>query len=298
MSGVSTFPALRSEAGLSRYLKQIHGFPLLTADEEAMYARRLRDCGDREAAFRLVTSHLRLAAKIALTYRRYGLPIVDLISEANVGLMLAVKRFDPEKGSRLATYATWWIRASVQEFILRSWSLVKVGTTAAQKKLFFNLRKLKSRLGAQDETELTPSQVQYVCDHLQVQPTEVINMNSRLRGDLSLSAPPNGNAEGDDWQDRLADPAPDPETLLSEAEDRERKADAVAKALGTLSDRERTIIERRFLTEQPSTLDELAGLFRISRERIRQIEQRALQRIKARMCAQLADLSPALAGSP
>ena len=298
MSGVSTLPALRSEAGLSRYLKQIHSYPLLQADEEAMYARRLRDCGDQEAAFRLVTSHLRLAAKIALTYRRYGLPIVDLISEANVGLMLAVKRFDPEKGFRLATYASWWIRASVQEFILRSWSLVKVGTTAAQKKLFFNLRKLKSRLGAQDEGELTPSQIQYVCDQLQVQPTEVINMNSRLRGDLSLSAPLNSEADGDHWQDRLIDPAPDPETLLSDIEDRQRKIDAVAKSLAALSDRERTIIERRFLAEQPSTLDELAGLFRISRERIRQIEQRALQRIKASVCAQLADRRPILAASP
>ncbi|PWE76240.1 RNA polymerase sigma 70 [Bradyrhizobium sp. SUTN9-2] len=284
---VTSLPALHGESGLSRYLKEIHRFPLLEATEEADYARRLRDCGDRDAAYRLVTSHLRLAAKIALQYRRYGLAIADLISEANVGLMLAVKRFDPEKGFRLATYASWWIKASVQEYILRSWSLVKLGTTAAQKKLFFNLRKLKNKLGVAEDGELRTDQLTSIARHLDVGEADVAEMNGRLRGDISLNAPISVETEGDQWQDRLVDPSPDPESLLLDAADRERTKAALADALAALTPRERSIVEARYLGEPQQTLDALAGKFGISRERVRQIEQRALQRIKAKMFARL-----------
>jgi len=294
MSITSALPAIHSEAGLSRYLQEIRRFPLLEAAEEAMYARRLRDSGDREAAYRLVTSHLRLAAKIALKYRRYGLPIADLISEANVGLMLAVKRFDPDRGFRLATYAAWWIKACVQEFVLRSWSLVKLGTTAAQKKLFFNLRKLKQRLGAPEDGELSPEQVNQISEHLHVRHADVIEMNSRIRGDMALNVKL-GDEEGEQWQDRLADPSPDPETLLLETGDRERQKVALLDALSALSPRERTILEGRYMAEQPRTLEDLAATFGISRERIRQIEQRALKRMKSIMCARLPDLAAASA---
>jgi len=234
-----------------------------------------------------VTSHWRLAAKIALQYKRYGLPIADLISEANVGLMLAIKRFDPERGCRLATYAAWWIKASVQEYILRSWSLVKLGTTPAQKKLFFNLRKLKSRIGAPEERDLSPEHVKYISEHLQVGETEVREMNGRMRGDISLNAPLSVAGEGDEWEDWLADPCPDPESLLLEGSDREQKKTALDQALAELSARERSILEARFLTEEPKTLDELAAVFHVSRERIRQIEQRALQRLRAKIGARL-----------
>lgn len=291
MKTVASLPAIQSEAGLFRYLKEIHRFPLLEASEEAEYARRLRDCGDRDAAYRLVTSHLRLAAKIALQHRRYGLAIADLISEANVGLMLAIKRFDPEKGFRLATYASWWIKASVQEYILRSWSLVKLGTTAAQKKLFFNLRKLKSRLGVPEDGELRADQRKHIAESLDVREGDVAEMNGRLRGDISLNVPLSVETEGDEWQDRLMDPAPDPESLLLEAADREREKVALREALAALSPRERSIIKARYLDEPHETLDALAGHFGISRERVRQIEQRALQRIKAKLRASLADAS-------
>ncbi|MCA1409705.1 RNA polymerase sigma factor RpoH [Bradyrhizobium sp. NBAIM20] len=286
---VASLPSLHGESGLSRYLKEIHRFPLLEASDEADYARRLRDCGDRDAAYRLVTSHLRLAAKIALQYRRYGLAIADLISEANVGLMLAVKRFDPEKGFRLATYASWWIKASVQEYILRSWSLVKLGTTAAQKKLFFNLRKLKSRLGVAEDGDLRTDQLTSIARHLDVREAEVAEMNGRLRGDISLNAPISVETEGDQWQDRLVDPSPDPESLLLDAADRERTKAALADALAALTPRERSIVEARYLDEPQQTLDALAGKFAISRERVRQIEARALQRIKVKMFARLDD---------
>lgn len=284
----SSLPAIQSEGGLSRYLKEIHRFPLLEAREEAEYARRLRDRGDPDAAYRLVTSHLRLAAKIALQHRRYGLGIADLISEANVGLMLAVKRFDPEKGFRLATYASWWIKASVQEYILRSWSLVKLGTTAAQKKLFFNLRKLKNRLGVSEDGDLRADQLRQIAGSLHVREADVIEMDGRLRGDISLNAPLNAGTEGDEWQDRLADPSPDPESLLLEASDREREKIVLADALAALSPREHSIIKARYMEEPHKTLEDLAGTFGISRERIRQIEQRALQRIRANVCARLA----------
>ena len=287
MSFAAALPAIRSEGGLSRYLTEIHKFPLLSASEEATYAQRWRDDGDRDAAYQLVTSHLRLAAKIALQYKRYGLPIADQISEANVGLMLAIKRFDPERGCRLATYAAWWIKASVQEYILRSWSLVKLGTTPAQKKLFFNLRKLKSRIGAPEERDLSPEHVKYISEHLQVGETEVREMNGRMRGDISLNAPLSVAGEGDEWEDWLADPCPDPESLLLEGSDREQKKTALDQALAELSARERSILEARFLTEEPKTLDELAAVFHVSRERIRQIEQRALQRLRAKIGARL-----------
>lgn len=287
MSFAAALPAIRSEGGLSRYLTEIHKFPLLSASEEATYAQRWRDDGDSDAAYQLVTSHLRLAAKIALQYKRYGLPIADLISEANVGLMLAIKRFDPERGCRLATYAAWWIKASVQEYILRSWSLVKLGTTPAQKKLFFNLRKLKSRIGAPEERDLSPEHVKYISEHLQVGETEVREMNGRMRGDISLNAPLSVAGEGDEWEDWLADPCPDPESLLLEGSDREQKKTALDQALAELSARERSILEARFLTEEPKTLDELAAVFHVSRERIRQIEQRALQRLRAKIGARL-----------
>lgn len=292
MRAVSSLPAIHSEGGLSRYLKEIHRFPLLEAPEEIEYARRLRDCGDPDAAYRLVTSHLRLAAKIALRHRRYGLAIADLISEANVGLMLAIKRFDPERGFRLATYASWWIKASVQEYILRSWSLVKLGTTAAQKKLFFNLRKLKSRLGIPEDGDLRADQLRQIAGSLDVRECDVIEMDARLRGDISLNVPLSVDTEGDEWQDRLVDTSPDPESLLLEASDREREKTALANALAALSPRELSIIKARYLDEPHKTLEDLAGTFGISRERIRQIEQRALQRIRTKLCARPADPGP------
>lgn len=280
-------PAVHSEGGLSRYLASIRRFPLLNADEEAMYARRWRELGDRDAAYRLVTSHLRLAAKIALRYRGYGLPVADLISEANVGLMLAVKRFEPEKGFRLATYAMWWIKATVQEYVLRSWSLVKIGTTAAQKKLFFNLRKLKTRLAASEDAVLSPEQVKFISDELKVDARDVIEMNGRMRGDVSLNVPMSQQDYSEEMQDRLVDPSPDPESLIADAEERSRAMAALNEALGGLNSRERRIIEARFLAERSATLEDLAHTFGVSRERIRQIELRALQKMKTAMRARL-----------
>src|SRR6201993_4204621 len=287
MSTVATLPSVSSEGGLPRYLTEIRKFPLLEASEEAACAKRWRDHGDREAAYRLVTSHLRLAAKIAMKYRRYGLPIADLISEANLGLMLAVKRFEPDKGFRLATYAMWWIKASVQEYILRSWSLVKMGTTAAQKKLFFNLRRLKTRIAAAEESDLRPEQVNYISEHLKVSPPDVIEMNRRLRGDASLNVAISDAETTEEWQDRLVDPSPNPESILSDTDDYQRRQAALSEALNTLSARERAILEARMLADEPKTLDELAREYRVSRERIRQIEQRAFERLKAAVCARV-----------
>ena len=293
MSTVATLPSVSSEGGLPRYLTEIRKFPLLEASEEAACAKRWRDHGDREAAYRLVTSHLRLAAKIAMKYRRYGLPIADLVSEANLGLMQAVKRFEPERGVRLATYAIWWIRASVQEYILRSWSLVKMGTTAAQKKLFFNLRRLKTRIAAAEESDLRPEQVNYISEHLKVSPPDVIEMNRRLRGDASLNVAISDAETTEEWQDRLIDPSPGPESILSESDDYQRRQAALSEALSTLSARERAILEARMLADEPKTLDELARDYRISRERIRQIEQRAFERVKSAVRARVAEASPA-----
>ncbi|NOJ49055.1 RNA polymerase sigma factor RpoH [Bradyrhizobium archetypum] len=283
MTVPSNLPALHSEGGLSRYLAAIRKFPLLSAADEVMYARRWHEHGDRDAAYRLVTSHLRLAARLALRYRGYGLPVADLISEANLGLMHAVKRFKPEKGFRLATYAMWWIKATIHEYILRSWSLVKIGTTAAQKKLFFNLRKLKSRISAGEDRELSSEQVKYIAEELKVDSRDVVEMNGRMRGDISLNLPMSREDGSEEWQDSLVDPAPDPESLLSEAEDRDRTSIALKDALADLTSREQRIIEARYLAERPKTLEELGATFCVSRERIRQIEVRALQKIRGKL---------------
>jgi RNA polymerase sigma-32 factor len=292
LSVISNLPTLHSERGLSRYLAAVRKFPMLSANDEAKYARRWHEHGDREAAYRLVTSHLRLAAKIALRYRGYGLPVADLASEANLGLMLAVKRFKPEKGVRLATYAMWWIKATVHEYILRSWSLVKIGTTAAQKKLFFNLRKLKNRISASEDADLTLEQAKYIADELNVASREVVEMNGRMRGDISLNVPVTRDDASAEMQDWLVDPAPDPESLLAEVEDRSRVRTALKDALNRLTPRERKIVGARFLAEQPTTLEDLGATFGISRERVRQIEVRALQKIGGALRTRLGGTLP------
>ncbi len=276
-------PALSSDAGLSRYLSEIRKFPLLTPEEEFMFAKRLKEHGDPEAARRMVTSHLRLVAKIAMGYRGYGLPVSEIVSEGNVGLMQAVKRFDPDKGFRLATYAMWWIRASIQEYVLRSWSMVKMGTTAAQKKLFFNLRKAKSNIGAIEEGDLTPDHTVKLADQLGVTEREVTEMNRRLSGpDSSLNAPLRSESESE-WQDWLADDTIDQETRLAEREERGDRHDALTNALDTLNERERDIIQERRLKDEPATLEELSQKYGVSRERVRQIEVRAFEKLQAAM---------------
>ncbi len=272
-------PTITSDGGLSRYLQEIRQFPMLEPDEEYMLAKRWREHGDREAAHRLVTSHLRLVAKIAMGYRGYGLPISEIISEGNVGLMQAVKRFEPEKGFRLATYAMWWIRAAIQEFILRSWSLVKMGTTANQKKLFFNLRKVKGQIQALEDGDLNPDQVAHIAKQLGVAEEEVISMNRRLGGDVSLNTPLRADAEGE-WQDWLVDDAVDQETLLAESEELDMRREMLAAAMEDLNERERRIFEARRLSEEPLTLEELSQEFGVSRERIRQIEVRAFEKVQ------------------
>jgi len=276
---IASLPSVSSEGGLGRYLQQIRQFPMLQPDEEYMLAKRWREHGDREAAHRLVTSHLRLVAKIAMGYRGYGLPISEVISEGNVGLMQAVKRFEPEKGFRLATYAMWWIKASIQEFILRSWSLVKMGTTANQKKLFFNLRKVKGQIQALDEGDLKPDQVKEIATRLGVPEDDVISMNRRLAGDASLNAPLRVDSEGE-WQDWLIDDHDDQETALAESEEFSMRADLLKSALSKLTDRERRIFEARRLRDEPLTLEELSSEFGVSRERIRQIEVRAFEKVQ------------------
>ncbi|MDQ0511715.1 RNA polymerase sigma factor RpoH [Ancylobacter amanitiformis] len=270
-----------AEGGLSRYLAEIRRFPMLEPQEEYMLAKRWREHEDPEAAHRLVTSHLRLVAKIAMGYRGYGLPISEVISEGNVGLMQAVKRFEPDKGFRLATYAMWWIKASIQEYILRSWSLVKMGTTAAQKKLFFNLRKVKSQISALEEGDLRPDQVQQIATKLGVTEQDVIDMNRRLGGDASLNAPLRGDAEGGgEWQDWLADDRESQESSLVEVEELDNRRSALAGALSVLNERERRIFEARRLTDDPMTLEDLATEFGVSRERVRQIEVRAFEKVQ------------------
>jgi RNA polymerase sigma-32 factor len=266
--------------GLARYLEEIRRFPMLEPDEEYMLAKRWQEHGDAEAAQRLVTSHLRLVARIAMGYRGYGLPIGEVISEGNVGLMQAVKRFDPDKGFRLATYAMWWIRASIQEYILRSWSLVKMGTTAAQKKLFFNLRRAKGQLQALEEGDLKPDQVKAIATRLGVPEEDVISMNRRLGGDTSLNAPVRADTEAGEWQDWLVDETPDQEERLAESEEMDLRKAHLAKALTTLNDRERRIFEARRLAEEPATLEALSAEFGVSRERIRQIEVRAFEKVQ------------------
>ena len=278
-NSIASLPSVTSEGGLGRYLQQIRQFPMLQPDEEYMLAKRWREHGDREAAHRLVTSHLRLVAKIAMGYRGYGLPISEVISEGNVGLMQAVKRFEPEKGFRLATYAMWWIKASIQEFILRSWSLVKMGTTANQKKLFFNLRKVKGQIQALEDGDLKPDQVKEIATRLGVPEDDVISMNRRLSGDSSLNAPLRIDGEGE-WQDWLVDDHDDQETALAESEEFSMRADLLKNALGKLTDRERRIFEARRLRDEPLTLEELSSEFGVSRERIRQIEVRAFEKVQ------------------
>jgi len=276
-------PALQGEGGLSRYLTEIRKFPLLEPEEEYMFAKAWREHEDPEAARRLVTSHLRLVAKIAMGYRGYGLPLSEVVAEGNVGLMQAVKRFEPDKGFRLATYAMWWIRAAIQEYILRSWSLVKMGTTAAQKKLFFNLRKAKNKISAIEEGDLTPEHTKEIARQLAVPEEEVTNMNRRLSGgDSSLNAPMRADGESE-WQDWLADDTMDQETRLAEAEEMGERHDLLTGAMGELSERERDIIEARRLRDEPATLEELSQKYGVSRERVRQIEVRAFEKLQQQM---------------
>lgn len=271
-------PALGSEGNLARYLHEIRQFPMLAQEEEYMLAKRWVEHQDVDAAHRLVTSHLRLVARIAMGYRGYGLPVNELISEGNVGMMQAVRRFDPEKGFRLATYAMWWIRASIQEYILHSWSLVKIGTTAAQKKLFFNLRRMKQRLQAIEDGDLSPEHVTKIADELRVSEDEVVQMNRRLAApDRSLNAPM--RVEGE-WQDWLADESESQETLYGEREELERRRAMLAGAMGALNERERRILHERRLREDPATLEDLSREFGVSRERIRQIEMRAFEKLQ------------------
>lgn len=281
-----TLPVL-SEGGLSHYLAEIRKFPLLEPQEEYMLAKRWREHEDTEAAHKLVTSHLRLVAKIAMGYRGYGLPISDVISEGNVGLMQAVKRFEPDRGFRLATYAMWWIRASIQEYVLRSWSLVKMGTTAAQKKLFFSLRRTKGQIDALEEGDLNPEHVKEIADRLGVAEDEVISMNRRLSShDSSLNAPLRGDTDSDlEWQDWIADDALDQETQLGEAEELEERRTLLVAAMAELNEREQDILQSRRLREEPLTLEELSGKYGISRERVRQIEVRAFEKLQEAMKA-------------
>ena len=280
MARAAALPTLTAETGLSRYLEEIRRFPMLEPQEEYMLAKSWREHGDRDAAHRLVTSHLRLVAKIAMGYRGYGLPISEVISEGNVGLMQAVKRFEPEKGFRLATYAMWWIKAAIQEYILRSWSLVKMGTTANQKKLFFNLRKAKSRISALEEGDMRPDQVATIAKRLGVGEQDVIDMNRRLGGDVSLNAPIRNDGDTGEWQDWLVDDRDNQESTLSESEELGNRRRALADALSVLNDRERRIFEARRLAEEPITLEELADEFGVSRERVRQIEVRAFEKVQ------------------
>jgi RNA polymerase sigma-32 factor len=299
MARVATLPILTAESGLTRYLEEIRRFPMLEPQDEYMLAKRWREHGDRDAAHRLVTSHLRLVAKIAMGYRGYGLPISEVISEGNVGLMQAVKRFEPEKGFRLATYAMWWIKAAIQEYILRSWSLVKMGTTANQKKLFFNLRKAKSKISALEEGDLRPDQVKLIAKRLGVTEQDVVDMNRRLGGDVSLNAPIREEGDSGEWQDWLVDDVSDQETRLAESEEADNRKQALGEALNVLNDRERRIFEARRLADDPITLEELAAEFGVSRERVRQIEVRAFEKVqravKNRVAAMEARPAPAAA---
>jgi len=277
----AALPVLSAENGLSRYLAEIRRFPMLQPEEEYMLAKRWREHGDRDAAQKLITSHLRLVAKISMGYRGYGLPIGEVISEGNVGLMQAVKRFEPEKGFRLATYAMWWIRASIQEYILRSWSLVKMGTTANQKKLFFNLRKAKSKISALDEGDMRPDQVKLIAKRLGVPEQDVIDMNRRLGGDASLNAPIREDGDAGEWQDWLVDTNNvSQETRIIADEQADNRHKALRDAMSVLNDRERRIFEARRLADDPITLEELAEEFGVSRERVRQIEVRAFEKVQ------------------
>jgi RNA polymerase sigma-32 factor len=273
-------PILSGETGLTQYPEQIRRFPMLEPQEEFMLAKSWREHGDRDAAHKLVTSHLRLVAKVAMRYRGYGLPIAEVISEGNVGLMLAVKRFEPDRGFRLTTYAMWWIRAAIQEYILRSWSLVKMGTTANQKKLFFNLRKAKSRISALDEGDMRPDQVKLIAKRLGVTAQDVIDMNRRLSGDASLNTPIREDGDSGEWMDWLVDDSVSQESRLAESELSDNRHKALGEALTELNDRERRIFETRRLADDPITLEALADEFGVSRERVRQIEVRAFEKVQ------------------
>ena len=280
----ATIPALGGDASLNRYLSEIRKFPLLKPEEEYMLAKRYQEHGDPEAAARLVTSHLRLVAKIAMGYRGYGLPVSELISEGNIGLMQGVKKFEPDRGFRLATYAMWWIRASIQEFILRSWSLVKIGTTAAQKKLFFNLRRMKNQIEAFEDGDLHPDDVKKIATDLGVSEDDVISMNRRMAmgGDTSLNVSMNEDGEGQ-WQDWLADEGPLQDQLVADAQESNVRHDMLLAAMDDLNERERHILQERRLAEEPKTLEELSQVYGVSRERVRQIEVRAFEKLQRAM---------------
>lgn len=277
----ATIPALGGEASLNRYLAEIKKFPILTPEQEYMLAKRFSEHGDTEAAAQLVTSHLRLVAKIAMGYRGYGLPVSELISEGNIGLMQGVKKFEPDRGFRLATYAMWWIRASIQEFILRSWSLVKMGTTAAQKKLFFNLRRMKSKLDAFEDGDLSPENVTKIAKDLGVTEDEVTSMNRRMAmgGDTSLNVSMREDGEGQ-WQDWLQDDAPLQDSVVAEAQEADVRHSLLTEAMDGLNERERHILTERRLTDDPKTLEELSQVYGVSRERVRQIEVRAFEKLQ------------------
>ena len=282
--------------GTSRYLEEIRRYPMLEAEEESVLAKRWREQGDADAGHKLVTSHLRLVVKIAVGYRGYGLPVPEIISEGNVGLMQAAKRFDPQQGFRFATYAMWWIKAAIHEYILRSWSLVKIGTTANQKKLFFNLRKAKSKISALEEGDMHPDQVKLIAQRLGVTDQDVVEMNRRLGGDLSLNAQMRDDADSGEWQDWLVDESSaDQESRIAESEESESRKKALAEALSVLSARERRIFEGRRLAEDPSTLEDLASQFGISRERVRQIEVRAFQKVQRAVQIAIAHKQPSFA---
>ncbi len=301
MAKTSYLPVvMNGEGSLQKYMQEIRLFPMLTPEEEYMFGKRYKEHGDKEAAHRLITSHLRLVAKISMGYRGYGLPIGEVISEGNIGLMQAVKKFEPDKGFRLATYAMWWIKASIQEFVLRSWSLVKMGTTANQKKLFFNLRRMKSKISALEEGDLRPDQVKLIAKTLGVEESDVISMNRRLGGDTSLNAPLRTDGDGDgEWQDWLVDNSENQEEVLAHNEEGALRNSMLREALTKLDPRERRVIEARKLQDEPATLEDLSQEFKVSRERIRQIEVRAFDKIQkaVRNAAQkvLAPKTPQLA---
>lgn len=277
--------------GLAHYLTEIRKFPILTQEQETAFARRWRQQGDREAAYRLVTSHLRLVAKIAMRYRGYGLPIADIVSEGNIGLMQAVRRFDPERGIRLSTYAMWWIRATIQEYVLRSWSLVKISANSAQKKLFFKLRRSKSAISALEDGDLRPEQAKAIAARLKVSEREVVNMDRRLRGDVSLNSPIHADREAGDALERLVDPSPAHDIEIAENQEMAKRQEALKAAIDTLSPRERRIFTARHLAEDPPKLETLAAEYGISGERVRQIELRAFQKVQSAMQARESPIS-------
>ena len=293
MARTAALLILTAESGLTRYFEEIRRFPMLERQQEYMLAKRWREHGDREAAHKLVASHLRLVAKIAMGYRGYGLPISDVISEGNVGLVQAVNRFDPDKGSRLTTYAVWWIKASIQEYVLRSWSLVRMGTTANQRKLFFNLHKAKRKISALDEGDMRPDQVKIIARRIGVTEQDVIYMNRRLGGDASLNAPIREDGGSGEWQDWLVDESADQETNLVEREEFTNRRKALCSALSMLNERERRIFEARRLAEEPITFEELAEEFGVSRERVRQIEVCAVEKVQKAVENRVAETLPA-----